>query len=110
MKPKKILYVGLVAFLTLSLGCLYREYMYAERLAKVYLETSLQFQSLEYKTQVLKGNIQSMINTDKITATDMAHTIQAAHSCYDAFSEAGECTSTYIQGQCLLFLWVNNQS
>lgn len=99
MRIKRILYAGLLVVLLLSLGCLYREYMYVERMAKEYVEMSFLYQSVESKTQVLKENIHYMISNDKITDKDIVYTIQAANSCYEAFVEARECANTYIEGQ-----------
>lgn len=99
MRIKRILYAGLLVVLLLGLGCLYREYMYVERMAQEYVEMSFLYQSVESKTQVLKENIHHMISNDKITDKDIVYTIQAASSCYEAFVEARECANTYIEGQ-----------
>lgn len=99
MRMKKFLYAGLLVFLLLSLGCLYREYMYVERMAKKYVEASFLYQSVESKTQTLKENIHHMISNDQITAKDIVYTAQAANSCYEAFVEARECANEYSEGQ-----------
>lgn len=99
MRIRKILYAGFLIALLLSLGYLYREYVYVERMAKEYIEISFLYQSVESKTQVLKENIHHMISSDKITVKDIVYTSQAANSCYEAFVEARECANTYIEGQ-----------
>lgn len=99
VKAKRILVIGLVATLLFGMGFIHREYAFAERLVKEYIEMSFLYDAIGSRTATLKGNIDHLVTNDRLAVRDVVYTRQSVRACFDAFVEARGCANTYILAQ-----------
>lgn len=100
LRVKNAFFISGILVLVLSVGFIFREYMYAEHMAMEYIELSFLYQSMEAETQKLKENMRQIITSDQISVKDIVYTSKAAKDCYESFVAARECANQYVEAQC----------